>query len=438
MESSRTGTDERWQNLRKELTEKADIFSKMPIQNSNTLSAYFTIAQRLFEQAREKETEKDFRLAYVLYKRYGLLVSRELPKHNAYHQVQYRRDRDEVRRRTEHVIARIQHVIHEIRLTLDDAVTASTEADPTSPPGSSGVSSTKGSNDLPKNTSATVLQLRELSDSLPPNALTAKERAALRTLELPREAYADSGADHRRVFNSTIHRTRPTKSTSPYEKLFRGLQPRTKQSIPRQYDDAGKAPKRIRAPPAEEDRQFRAELLRVQGMRVQDCKMDGNCLFRAVSHQMYGTQELHASIRQDVCAYMRSQSSRFKWLADPPTIASFQGYVTERERPVVAGIGVWGDHAEIIVLEELFDRPIEIYDPREGATRPRKTHVSGELPETFRCVTPIRLHYQGGNHYNSIVVVDRSICNDSERVPLPKRTQGVLRRFRQETMTNAA
>ena len=129
---------------------------------------------------------------------------------------------------------------------------------------------------------------------------------------------------------------------------------------------------------------------------------------------------------------MKSQAARFKWLVDPPTVEEFTKYVTARERPVVKGNGEWGDHCEIIVLEELFDRPIEIYAPTDGPHKPRKTHVSGELPKALSNVTPIRLHYQGNNHYNSIVVEGRS--SDTERVPLPRRTQQILRRFRQETM----
>ena len=114
---------------------------------------------------------------------------------------------------------------------------------------------------------------------------------------------------------------------------------------------------------------------------------------------MYGTQERHAKIRKDVCDYMRSQRERFKWLVE-----DFEEYVRARERPVYKGEGEWGDHAEIIVMEELFDRPIEIYAPSDGPYKPRKTHMSGELPDQLKHVTPIRLHYQGNNHYNSITV----------------------------------
>ena len=160
-------------------------------------------------------------------------------------------------------------------------------------------------------------------------------------------------------------------------------------------------------------------------------KQDGNCLFRAVSHQMYGTQERHAKIRKDVCDYMRSQNERFKWLVE-----DFEEYVRARERPVYKGEGEWGDHAEIIVMEELFDRPIEIYAPSDGPYKPRKTHMSGELPDQLKHVTPIRLHYQGNNHYNSITV-ERGNSNaprDRDHVPLPMRRDGILSRYRAMTM----
>lgn len=147
---------------------------------------------------------------------------------------------------------------------------------------------------------------------------------------------------------------------------------------------------------------------------------------------MFGNQEKHAQIRRDVCNYMRKHTERFKWLVE-----DFATYVSAREMPVFQGKGEWGDHAEIIVMEELFDRPIEIYAPSDGPHKPRKTHMDGELPEQLKYVTPIRLHYQGNNHYNSIVVESggSNAPRDRDCVPLPMRYDGVLSRFREMKMS---
>ena len=122
---------------------------------------------------------------------------------------------------------------------------------------------------------------------------------------------------------------------------------------------------------------------------------------------MYGTQERHAKIRKDVCDYMRSQRERFKWLVE-----DFEEYVRARERPVYKGQGEWGPY------------------------KPRKTHMSGELPDQLKRVTPIRLHYQGNNHYNSITVEqgNSNAPHDRDHVPLPMRRDGILSRYRAMTM----
>ena len=186
----------------------------------------------------------------------------------------------------------------------------------------------------------------------------------------------------------------------------------------------------------EEDKYFRSQMSS-RRLQVVDCKADGNCLFRAISQQCYGNEDYHAAIRKAVCDYMRSQEERFKWLVDPPTSAEFRKYVSAREQPVMGGVGEWGDHAEIIVIEELCDRhvgafsdvvrqnraahvrhtgkhgiarcparvsnaaadsacrtqwdhccplrrtcrPVEIYSAKDGADKPRKTHLEGEMPK---------------------------------------------------------
>jgi len=125
-----------------------------------------------------------------------------------------------------------------------------------------------------------------------------------------------------------------------------------------------------------------------------------------------------------------SNPARFKWLVDPPTDVGLRQYVSARRHPVVSGIGEWGDHAEIIVMEELFDRPIEIFSVKDGAS-PRKTHLDGEMPESMHGVTPIRISYHGENHYNS-VVSDAGV--DYEPFPLPPRGTKVLQQFRRSMM----
>ena len=101
-------------------------------------------------------------------------------------------------------------------------------------------------------------------------------------------------------------------------------------------------------------------------------------------------------------------------------------YLRAREHPVADGVGEWGDHPEILALEEVFDRPIEIYAHEDGARQPRKTSLT-ELPEALRGVTPFRLTFHGENHYNAVVM---HRPGDRERWPLVVRHSRYLQDYR--------
>ncbi|KAH7370347.1 hypothetical protein BKA65DRAFT_471567 [Rhexocercosporidium sp. MPI-PUGE-AT-0058] len=49
-----------------------------------------------------------------------------------------------------------------------------------------------------------------------------------------------------------------------------------------------------------------------QGLKIVNVKGDGNCLFRALSDQLYGHQERHENIRAKVVNYMRENPNDFK------------------------------------------------------------------------------------------------------------------------------
>ena len=134
---------------------------------------------------------------------------------------------------------------------------------------------------------------------------------------------------------------------------------------------------------------------------------------------------MHRTIRHDVCEYLRSHREKFGYVAE-----NFDEYVNLRELD-----GTWGDNPEIIAIEELFDRRVDIYTPRDGY-EPRKTHFVFPT-HLMGDVTPIRLHYQGNNHYNSIIV-ERDNSNrprDRETFPLSSlRSDGIIRRYREEQL----
>ena len=63
-------------------------------------------------------------------------------------------------------------------------------------------------------------------------------------------------------------------------------------------------------------------------------------------------------------------------LPTPLTLHITTSYVDARRRPVRGDVGEWGDDPEIRALEELVDRPVEIWDVEKGAEGPMQVRMS--------------------------------------------------------------
>lgn len=176
---------------------------------------------------------------------------------------------------------------------------------------------------------------------------------------------------------------------------------------------------------------FETKLARL-GMHVVEIVGDGNCLFRAVAHQMYLDQERHGELRAKCCAHMLKYKHRFEAFCTD----NFETYVKH-----LSNEGVWGDHLEIKALEEIFDRIIIIYEA-EGATITPMNYINVEEQEAVNGkntssyttlkremeIEPILLSYHGRVHYNSIF-------NEKWNLPLPARYSNIITTLRNKKDT---
>eukprot|EP00948_MAST-09A_sp_MAST-9A-sp1_P001673 g1673.t1 len=140
------------------------------------------------------------------------------------------------------------------------------------------------------------------------------------------------------------------------------------------------------------DKMFRQNLTRRPGvpLEVYDVPMDGNCLFHAVSHQLFGTIKHHARIRRECCNFMYQNHARFSLMCENP--GEFKQYISARLHPVQDGYGEWGDDPEIRAMEELYDRPIEIFSVDHGPIEPMPIHFDGDIPnDVMDSHLPIRI-----------------------------------------------
>ena len=138
---------------------------------------------------------------------------------------------------------------------------------------------------------------------------------------------------------------------------------------------------------------------------IKDIVGDGNCMFRAISDQVYGNEEKYDLLRQKCMDYLLIERDFFEQFVEGGK-NGFDEYINMKRKN-----GVWGDDIELQALSEIYNRPIEIYS---NSTKPLKTFHEdknefkreGNEKINNDCndfVMPIRISYHGKNHYNSIV-----------------------------------
>lgn len=96
-------------------------------------------------------------------------------------------------------------------------------------------------------------------------------------------------------------------------------------------------------------------ILRGLGLYAAATKADGNCLFRALSDQVYGDDSHHTDIRQQVMKYVKDNAGHF---------AAFVGEFGENLDQYISRLvqdGVYGGHIEIVGFSDSYKMPVVIY-----------------------------------------------------------------------------
>ncbi|KAK9497514.1 hypothetical protein O3M35_004219 [Rhynocoris fuscipes] len=152
-----------------------------------------------------------------------------------------------------------------------------------------------------------------------------------------------------------------------------------------EYDNSHKL-KRTEAQWIEEDKLFEKKM-RKRGFLVKKMGEDGACLFRAVADQVYGDQDMHAVVRKHCMDYIALNSDYFKQYVTE----DFNTYVNRKRLDCTHG-----NHIEMQAISEIYNRSIEVFCyGKDPINIFHGVHKSDN--------EPIRLSYQRGSHYNSIV-----------------------------------
>lgn len=136
------------------------------------------------------------------------------------------------------------------------------------------------------------------------------------------------------------------------------------------------------------DETFANALLAKKGMVVKEMEEDGNCLFRAMSFQLYGDQEMHDLIRQQTMDYIFQNREYFEQFITE----DITNYVNRKRHA-----NDHGNHVEIQAMSEMFNRSVELYCYE---LKPINIYNSEQLNNGYE---PLRLSYHRYSHYNAIV-----------------------------------
>lgn len=176
---------------------------------------------------------------------------------------------------------------------------------------------------------------------------------------------------------------------------------------------------------------FQKVLNRKRKLQLVEMEADGNCLFRTVAHQVYGTPSKYKRVREECCDYLFEHMDRFAMFM-PNIRLHIRKMRRDRE---------WGDDTEIRAMEEIYDRPFEIYSVAGLGInyKPMKIHFDGDLPKRIRKlkVAPIRLGYHGQCHYNSIVPIDLKMRGNKSFPPPPRLTTKYIMKHRERMLRKA-
>eukprot|EP01118_Nematostelium_gracile_P017281 TRINITY_DN7332_c0_g1_i1.p1 TRINITY_DN7332_c0_g1~~TRINITY_DN7332_c0_g1_i1.p1 ORF type:complete len:311 (-),score=68.00 TRINITY_DN7332_c0_g1_i1:70-915(-) len=137
---------------------------------------------------------------------------------------------------------------------------------------------------------------------------------------------------------------------------------------------------------------FARELKEKKGLVIRQMASDGNCLFRAISDQIYGDPEMHDQVRERCMDYMTAERDHFSQFI----VEDFEDYIARKRKNKT-----FGNNTEIQAIGEMYNRPVEIYTCDVNGIRVDPINLFHGEYKTENA--PLRLSYHHGNHYNSVI-----------------------------------
>jgi len=131
-----------------------------------------------------------------------------------------------------------------------------------------------------------------------------------------------------------------------------------------------------------------AERLQERGLQVRLVRGDGNCLFRALADQLYGSENHHGALRAQVVDQLKASQEHYSVVIP----GRFDAYLAE-----MAQDGSWGDHVTLQAAADAFGKRIHLLTDHETQG------FIKVFPRVQNSQKVLRLSFSSDLHYDSIV-----------------------------------
>ncbi|KAK8776556.1 hypothetical protein V5799_030099 [Amblyomma americanum] len=192
-------------------------------------------------------------------------------------------------------------------------------------------------------------------------------------------------------------------------KLVTASEKKRQKEVQREKEIAAQEVENQFLPRAVEEREL-YEILAKLGLAVYEVPSDGNCMYKAMEHQLglFGVMKSMSELRQETANYMLSHAEEFlpfltsKKSGDMMTTEEYEEYCAE-----VSSTTTWGGQLELKALSHACKVPITVvqaYGP------------SIEIGTEYNCKPMLlsyhRCLYEMGEHYNSLVPNEGKVDED--------------------------
>ena len=153
------------------------------------------------------------------------------------------------------------------------------------------------------------------------------------------------------------------------------------------------------------ERQLLRRRLFWRGLRENEVDGDGNCQFRAIADQLYGSPDRYAEVRANIVEHLRSNSSRYSAFV-PESYDAFFFYIE-----IMRLDGNWGDHLTLQAASNVYGLEIRVYTSYDGNwERVIRPTDDGNIRRA------IQLSFYAELHYNSVYPNTEFDSDDYEQI----------------------